>query len=124
MKKKIKISIVIGTRPNLIKISPLVRRIKDDQNIDLQFMNTGQHYDYELDEMFIKELNLPEPVNLYVGSGTPGEQTGNALIKIEKDLIKFKPDITIVIGDTNSRSSCFSKTAYSCGTYRSRFEKF
>ncbi len=102
MKEKIKISIIIGTRPNLIKISPLVRKIKEDQSIELQFINTGQHYDYELDEIFIKELNLPKPIFLNVGSGTQGEQTGNALIKIEKELINFKPNITVVIGDTNS----------------------
>ena len=102
MKNKIKISIIIGTRPNLIKISPLVRKIKEDPDIDLQFINTGQHYDYELDEIFIKELNLPKLVFLNVGSGTQGEQTGNALIKIEKELINFKPKIVIVIGDTNS----------------------
>ncbi len=102
MKANIKISIIVGTRPNLIKISPLVRRIKGDPDIDLQFINTGQHYDYELDEIFIKELNLPKSVNLEVGSGNQGEQIGNALIKIEKELIEFKPDIVIVIGDTNS----------------------
>ncbi len=102
MKNKIKISIIIGTRPNLIKISPLVRRIKGDQSIEFQIINTGQHYDYELDEIFIKELNLPEPVFLNIGSGTQGEQTGNALIKIEKELIEFKPSISVVIGDTNS----------------------
>jgi len=102
MKEKIKISIIIGTRPNLIKISPLVRIIKEDQSIEFQIINTGQHYDYELDEIFIKDLNLPKPVLLNIGSGTQGEQTGNALIKIEKELIKFKPSISVVIGDTNS----------------------
>ncbi|PIN68175.1 MAG: UDP-N-acetylglucosamine 2-epimerase (non-hydrolyzing) [Candidatus Altarchaeum sp. CG12_big_fil_rev_8_21_14_0_65_33_22] len=102
MKDKIKVSIIIGTRPNLIKISPLLRKIKEDQSIELQFINTGQHYDYELDGIFIKELNLLEPVFLNIGSGTQGEQTGNGLIKIEKELIKFKPDISVVIGDTNS----------------------
>jgi len=84
MKDKIKVSIIIGTRPNLIKISPLLRKIKEDQSIELQFINTGQHYDYELDGIFIKELNLLEPVFLNIGSGTQGEQTGNGLIKIEK----------------------------------------
>ncbi len=102
MSEKIKISIIVGTRPNLIKVSPLVRKIKEDESIDMQFINTGQHYDYELDEIFIKELNIPKPVFLNVGSGTQGKQTGEALIKIEKELIEFKPDVSVVIGDTNS----------------------
>jgi len=68
----------------------------------MQFVDTGQHYDYELDEIFINELNLPKPIFLDVGSGTPGKQTGNAIIKIEDEIIKFQPHIAVVIGDTNS----------------------
>ncbi|CEG12289.1 UDP-N-acetylglucosamine 2-epimerase [groundwater metagenome] len=102
MKDKIKISIIVGTRPNLIKISPLLRRIKNDEDVEMQFIDTGQHYDYELDEIFINELNLPKPIFLNVGSGTPGKQTGNAIIRIEDEIIKFQPCIIVVIGDTNS----------------------
>jgi len=102
MKDKIKISIIVGTRPNLIKISPLIGKIKNDEDFEMQFVDTGQHYDYELDEIFINELNLPKPIFLDVGSGTPGKQTGNAIIKIEDEIIKFQPHIAVVIGDTNS----------------------
>ncbi|CEG13997.1 UDP-N-acetylglucosamine 2-epimerase (fragment) [groundwater metagenome] len=102
MSEKIKISVIVGTRPNLIKISPLARLIENNDDLDMQFIDTGQHYDYELDSIFIKELNLPRPIFLDIGSGTQAEQTGNAMIKIEKELSKFHPDICVTIGDTNS----------------------
>lgn len=97
-----KISIVVGTRPNLIKISPLAKKLARDGQIELQLIDTRQHYDYELDGVFIKELGIPKPIFLDAGSGSHGEQTGKALIKIEKELLKFWPDIVLVIGDTNS----------------------
>lgn len=93
-----RITISVGTRPQLIKISPLIREIKDE----FQFLDTGQHYDYELNRVFYKELNLPEPTFLDIGSGTPAEQTGKALIAIESEIQRFKPEVVVVIGDTNS----------------------
>ncbi|MBN2014536.1 MAG: UDP-N-acetylglucosamine 2-epimerase (non-hydrolyzing) [Candidatus Altiarchaeota archaeon] len=97
-----KLSIVVGTRPQLIKISPLIRRIEKERDIRLQFIDTGQHYDYELNKTFYDELRLPASEFLDIGSGTPGEQTGNALIAVEREIIKFNPDLALVIGDTNS----------------------
>jgi len=97
-----RLTISIGTRPQLIKISPLIRKIEKEKDIKLQFIDTGQHYDHELNKTFYDELNLPESRFLEIGSGTPGEQTGNAIIAIEKELIKFDPDLVLVIGDTNS----------------------
>lgn len=100
--KKIKISVVIGTRPELIRISPLVRLLHKDAGVAMRFIDTGQHYDYELDGIFIKELELPKPVSLGVGSHSQGEQTGLAMIKIEKELVESRPDAVVVVGDTNS----------------------
>lgn len=97
-----KLTVSVGTRPQLIKISPLIRRIGKEKDIVLQFIDTGQHYDHELNRTFYEELSLPRSTFLNVGSGTPGEQTGKAIIAIEKEILKFKPDNLLVIGDTNS----------------------
>lgn len=102
MTEKKRVSVVVGTRPNLIKISPLVKTLAKDKDFEFQLIDTGQHYDYELDEIFIKELGIPQPIFLEVGSGSHTEQTGIALVKVGKELAKFKPDVVLVIGDTNS----------------------
>jgi UDP-N-acetylglucosamine 2-epimerase (non-hydrolysing) len=98
-----KITLILGTRPQIIKSAPLIHLAKKDPTIDLQIVHTGQHYDYEMSKEFFDELNLPNPIaNLNIGSGTQGWQTGKMLIALEKLLVKEKPDIVLVPGDTNS----------------------
>jgi UDP-N-acetylglucosamine 2-epimerase (non-hydrolysing) len=66
-------------------------------------VHTGQHYDYELSRVFFNELELPDPVlNLGVGSGSHGEQTGRMLVELEKAYRELGPDVVVVPGDTNS----------------------
>jgi len=97
-----KILTICGTRPNFIKMSPVMREIKS-RGISHIFVHTGQHYDRELSEIFLKELEFPKlDYYLDVGSGTHGEQTGRMLIEIEKVLIKEDPDVVLVPGDTNT----------------------
>ena len=97
-----KISIILGTRPEIIKLSPIIR-ILEKTSEDWHIIHTNQHYSENMDKIFFKELNLPNPkYNLNIGSGTHGEQTGKMLIKIEKVLLKEKPDVVIVQGDTNT----------------------
>jgi UDP-N-acetylglucosamine 2-epimerase (non-hydrolysing) len=97
-----KISIVLGTRPEIIKLSPIIKQA-ELLNLDYFIIHTGQHYSYKMDRIFFDELELPYPkYNLNVGSGSHGEQTGKMLMKIEKVLKKEKPDIVLVQGDTNS----------------------
>lgn len=97
-----KISIVLGTRPEIIKMSPVIRECKR-QALDYFILHTGQHYSYNMDRVFFEELDLPDAkYNLDVGSGSHGEQTGKMLIGIEKILQREKPDIVLVEGDTNS----------------------
>lgn len=97
-----KISIILGTRPEIIKMSSIIRECIDN-HIDFFILHTGQHYSYNLDKIFFEELELPEAkYNLECGSGSHGEQTGKMLIGIEKILEKEKPDIILVEGDTNS----------------------
>ena len=97
-----KLSIILGTRPEIIKLSPIIRAL-EKTNVDWHIIHTNQHYSENMDKIFFKELNLPNPkYNLNIGSGTHGEQTGKMLIKIEKVLLKEKPDVVIVQGDTNT----------------------
>jgi len=97
-----KIAIVLGTRPEIIKFSPIIREcIRVSQ--DFFILHTGQHYSYNMDKIFFEQLELPEAKhNLDMGSGTHAEQTGKMLIGIEKILLKEKPDIVLVEGDTNT----------------------
>ncbi|MFA4700810.1 non-hydrolyzing UDP-N-acetylglucosamine 2-epimerase [Pyrococcus kukulkanii] len=95
-------AIIFGTRPEIIKLSPVIRAFLN-KGIQPMLIHTGQHYDYEMSQVFLEELELPEiDYHLEVGSGTQAEQTGFAMIKIEKVLINEKPDVSIVQGDTNT----------------------
>jgi len=92
-----------------MKIAPLLRAIDkhNTQNLGLKFtpilVHTGQHYDYEMSQVFFQDLELPKPdVYLGVGSGTHAEQTGKVMIEFEKVLLKEKPDLVVVVGDVNS----------------------
>jgi len=97
-----KIAIILGTRPEIIKMSPIIREL-EKRNSDYFILHTGQHYSYNLDQVFFDQLKLPRPkYNLQVGSGTHAEETGKMLIGIEKILLKEKPDIILVEGDTNT----------------------
>ncbi len=97
-----KISVIIGTRPEIIKMAPVVRELENEV-VDFFIIHTGQHYSYNLDSVFLEELELPEAkYNLGVGSGTHAEQTGKMLIGIERILLGEKPSVALVEGDTNS----------------------
>jgi UDP-N-acetylglucosamine 2-epimerase len=98
-----KAAIIIGTRPQIIKTAPLMREAAHVPGFDLSIIHTGQHYDFEMSKVFFNELELGEPlVNLGVGSGSHGAQTGRMLIELEKTFSDFMPDLVLVPGDTNS----------------------
>lgn len=98
-----KLTIVIGNRPQIIKIAPVVETALANRELELRVIHTGQHYDQMLSDTFFQELNLPSPdINLGVGSGSHGIQTGNAMVRLEKELVKHRPDLLMVVGDTNS----------------------
>lgn len=97
-----KICIVLGTRPEIIKCAPVIRECQN-QNIDFFIIHSGQHYSYEMDQIFFEELNLPKPhFALEVGSGTHGKQTAKILEGVEEILVKEKPTAVLVQGDTNT----------------------
>ena len=96
------VAVVVGTRPEIIKMSPIIREL-NERDLDYQIIHTGQHYDHEVSDIFFKELELPEPDKyLGVGSGSQGEQTGDALIKLEKAFDEFDTVTVLVQGDTNT----------------------
>jgi len=98
----VKICIVLGTRPEIIKMSPIIRAC-EAQDIDYFILHTGQHYSYEMDQKFFVELELPQvKYNLDVGSGSQAVQTAKILTGIEDILLKEKPDVVFVQGDTNT----------------------
>ncbi len=97
-----KFCIILGTRPEIIKMSPIIRAC-EKQGLDYFIIHTGQHYSYDMDRIFFEELKLPLPrYHLDVGSGSHGGQTGKMLAGIEDILINEKPDIVYVQGDTNT----------------------
>jgi UDP-N-acetylglucosamine 2-epimerase (non-hydrolysing) len=111
MAKGLKWLIVAGARPNFMKIAPLMKAIKKyndgKQRIIPLLVHTGQHYDKGLSRVFFDELNIPEPdINLGVGSGSHGEQTGKIMIAFERIALEQKPDLVIVVGDVNSTLAC------------------
>ena len=97
-----KLSVILGTRPEIIKMSPVIREC-ERRGLNYFILHTGQHYSYNMDKVFFKQLELPEAkYNLDVGSGSHAEETGRMLIGIEKILLREKPDTVLVEGDTNS----------------------
>jgi UDP-N-acetylglucosamine 2-epimerase (non-hydrolysing) len=98
----LRIAIVLGTRPEIIKMSPVIREC-EHLGLDYFILHTGQHYSYHLDKVFFEQLELPNAkYNLDVGSGSHAEQTAKILAGIEKILMKEKPGIVLVEGDTNT----------------------
>ena len=96
------ISIIVGTRPEIIKMSPIIRECQR-KDIDFSLLHTGQHYSYEMDHIFFDELNLPSPDHhLDVGSGSHADQTGSIMSGIERVYEQERPDVVLVQGDTNT----------------------
>ncbi len=96
------VSVVVGTRPEIIKMAPLWFALKKAR-LDPMLVHSGQHYDYDMSQVFFEELGLPKPeVFLNIGSGTPGLQTGDAIIKFEREFQRSEPDCVLVEGDTNT----------------------
>jgi UDP-N-acetylglucosamine 2-epimerase (non-hydrolysing) len=98
-----RITIVLGARPQIVKSSLFIHLASKDKRILLQIVHTGQHYDYEMTRVFFEELDLPEPdSNLGVGSGTHAQQTAKMMLLLEEVWKKQRPDVVLVPGDTNS----------------------
>ena len=101
--KKLKIMTVVGTRPEIIRLSAVINKLDKSKAIEHILVHTGQNYDYELNEVFFEDFNLKKP-DYFLNSavGTAIETIGNILINIEKVIDKEKPDAFLILGDTNS----------------------
>jgi len=101
--KKLKVMTVVGTRPEIIRLSAVINKLDESEAIDHVLVHTGQNYDYELNEIFFNDFNLKKPdYFLNAATGTAIETVGNILIKIDPILEEVKPDAFLVLGDTNS----------------------
>lgn len=101
--KKLKVMTVVGTRPEIIRLSAVINRLDQSEAIEHILVHTGQNYDYELNEVFFEDFKLKKPdYFLNAATGTAIETVGNILIKIDPILEEVKPDAFLVLGDTNS----------------------
>jgi len=101
--KKIKVLTVVGTRPEIIRLSRVILKLDSTESIDHILVHTGQNYDYELNEVFFNDLGLRRPDHFLNAAGTNATTTaGQILINIDPILEDIKPDAFLVLGDTNS----------------------
>ena len=107
--KKIHLVTVVGTRPEIIRLSSIINRLNNSRSIKHTLIHTGQNYDYNLNEVFFKDLNISKPnIFLEAASESPSKTIGNILIKIDSVLDDLQPDAILILGDTNS---CLSAIA-------------
>src|SRR5215468_5833683 len=103
MSKGLTILNVVGARPNLPKIAPLIREMRRHPEIESVLVHTGQHYDQNLSDIFFRQMGIPAPdMNLGVGSASHAAQTAEILRRIEPILVDLMPDLVLVVGDVNS----------------------
>ena len=101
--KKIKIITIVGTRPEIIRLSRIIFEL--EKNSEHYLVHTGQNYDYELNQIFFDELNINKPnffLNAANKKNSPCETIGHIIISIDKIFDELKPDAILVLGDTNS----------------------
>ncbi|MDR7079582.1 UDP-N-acetylglucosamine 2-epimerase (non-hydrolyzing) [Neobacillus niacini] len=101
--KKLKVMTVVGTRPEIIRLSAVINKLEESNAIEHVLVHTGQNYDHELNEVFFYDFNLKKPdYFLNAATGTAVETVGNILVKIDPILEEVNPDAFLVLGDTNS----------------------
>ena len=98
---------IVGTRPNLMKIAPLMEAYADAPGIEPILVHTGQHYDDNMSDLFFRQLGIPEPdLNLGVGSGSHAVQTAEIMKAFEPVARERDPSAVVVVGDVNSTIAC------------------
>jgi len=103
----IKIACVVGARPNFMKIAPILKAMEAYPDMIPLLVHTGQHYDFEMSQVFFNQLDIPEPqINLGIGSESHAVQTAKIMIGFEKVVSHHKSDYILVVGDVNSTIAC------------------
>ena len=106
MYKEKPIILVVGARPNFMKIAPLHAELQR-RGVEQLLLHTGQHYDEKMSKVFFDDLGMPEPdIYLGIGSGTHSEQTAKVMVEFEKICFEHKPRLVVVVGDVNSTLAC------------------
>ncbi|MFM1848720.1 MAG: hypothetical protein RL417_2194, partial [Pseudomonadota bacterium] len=114
MAKK-KIHLIMAARPNFMKVAPLYHALKEEPWAEPVLVHTGQHYDANMSDSILLDLELPPPHHhLGVGSGSHAEQTGRTMIEYEKVCRAENPDLVVVVGDVNATVAC-ALVATKCG---------
>src|SRR5262245_61947003 len=103
-----KILHVVGTRPNFMKVAPIMAEMgRLPHRFQQILIHTGQHYDRNMSDIFFEDLALPPPAEfLGVGSGTHAEQTARVMLAFEPIILRYQPDWVLVVGDVNSTLAC------------------
>lgn len=97
-----KILIVVGTRPNFIKVTRFKKVAAAFPQLDIKFVHTGQHFDEKMSKVFFDQFNLRPDFMLNIGQGTPNTQMANVMLGLEQVCSEWKPDLLMVVGDVNS----------------------
>ncbi len=102
------IFLIAGARPNFMKIAPIVRALKERDDIfQFRIVHTGQHFDHEMSDVFFEELGIPTPdYHLGCGGGSHAQQTAKIMVAFEETCQKERPDCVLVVGDVNSTLAC------------------
>ena len=102
-----KIYLVARARPNFMKIAPIVRALRDHESLTYSIVHTGQHYDYQMNDVFFEELGIPEPdIFMAAGGGSHSQQTAKIMVAFEELCQSDRPDAVLVVGDVNSTLAC------------------
>ena len=110
-----KIACIVGARPNFMKIAPILEQMGKYPDLEPLLVHTGQHYDYEMSQIFFEDLSIPKPdVYLGVGSGSHAVQTAKIMMAFEEVAVGHKPDLVLVVGDVNSTLACTLVAAKLC----------
>jgi UDP-N-acetylglucosamine 2-epimerase (non-hydrolysing) len=106
-REQVFLDLIVGARPNLVKVAPLIRELQHEDQLKFRLVHTGQHYDTRMSQEFFDVLEIPhEHVNLEVGSSSHAKQTASIMDRYEECVLSKRPSMVVVFGDVNSTMAC------------------